>query len=80
MVHEVVQKSTEPQGSEVIYRQNLERNVDHLKFMIDLVEVLLVKYSILRGVSGHHDGDNNVDRLTERHFPRRMPRRLFQRF
>lgn len=72
MVYEVVQKATESQGSEVIYRQNVERNVDHLKFEIDVSEDL-VKYSILRWVSGHHDGDNTVERLTERHFPRRIP-------
>jgi hypothetical protein len=72
MVHEVVQKATERQGSEVIYRQNLERNIDNLKFRIDLIEDL-VKYSILRGVSGHHDGDNKIDRLTQRHIPRRIP-------
>jgi len=72
MVHEVVQKATKRQGSEVIYRQNVERNVDYLKFRIDLVQGLLVKYSILREVSGHCDGDNTVDRLTERHFARRI--------
>ena len=33
-----------------------------------------MKYSILLGVSGHHDGHNTVDRLTEQHFPRRMAR------
>ena len=66
-------KCTEGQCSEIIYRLNVERNVYHLKFGINLVDELLVKYSILRGVSGHHDGDNSVDRLTERHFPRRIP-------
>jgi len=62
MVHEFVQKFTERQGSEVNYRQIQEPNVDHLKFRIDLV-VVLVKFSILRGVSGHHDCNNTVDRL-----------------
>jgi hypothetical protein len=74
MVHKVDHKDTKRQVSEVIYRQNVERNVDHLKLRIDLVEGLLVKYSIQRVVSGHSDGDNTVDRLTERHFPRRIPR------
>jgi len=46
---------------------------DHLKFRIDLVEGLLVKYSVLQGVSGHHDGDGIVGRLTKCHFPRRIP-------
>jgi len=46
---------------------------DHLKFRIDLVEGLLVKYSVLHGVSGHHDGDGIVKRLTKCHFPKRIP-------
>jgi hypothetical protein len=47
MVNEVVQKATETAVliSLVIYTQNEERNVDCLKFRIDLVEGLLVKYS-----------------------------------
>jgi hypothetical protein len=60
-------------SSLVTYRQNVERKVDHLKFRIDLVKGLLVKHSMLRGMSGHHDGDNTVNRLTERHFPRLSP-------
>jgi len=48
----------------VIYRQNVGQNVDHLKFRIDLVEGLLMKYSTLCGVSGHRDGDNITKRLT----------------
>lgn len=43
--------------------------VDHLKFRIDLVEGFLVKYSVLHGGSGHHDGDNIVKRPIECHFP-----------
>jgi hypothetical protein len=39
--------------------------VDHLKFRIDLVESFLVKYSVLHGGSGHHDGDNIVKRPVE---------------
>ena len=47
--------------------------VDHLKFRTDLVEGLLVKYSVLHGVSGHHDGEGITKRLTKCHFPRRIP-------
>ena len=43
--------------------------VDHLKFRIDLFEGFLVKYSVLHGGSGHHDGDNIVKRPMECHFP-----------
>ena len=46
---------------------------DHLKFRIDLVEGLLVKYSVPHGVSGHHDCEGIVKRLTKCHFPRRIP-------
>ena len=56
-------------NSLVIYRQN----VDHLKFRIDFVEGLLVKYSVHHGVSGHHDGDNTLKKLTECHLPRGIP-------
>ena len=51
-------------NSLVIYRQNTGRNIDHLK---------LVKYSVQRRISGNHDGDKTFKRLTERHFPRRVP-------
>lgn len=47
--------------------------VDHLKFRTDLVEGLLVKYSVLHGVSGHHDGEDIIKRLTKSHFPKRIP-------
>jgi hypothetical protein len=57
----------------VIYRQNVGRNIDHLTFRIELVEGLLVKYSVQRKVPDHHDGDNTVKTLTEPHFPRRIP-------
>jgi len=60
-------------NSLVIYRQNGGRNVDHLTFRIELVEGLLAKYSVQRKVPGHHDGYSNIKRLTERHFPRRIP-------
>ena len=64
MVHEVVQQATETTvlNSLVIYTQNEEQNVDRLKFRIDLVEGLLVKYAVLCGVSGQHDGGNIVKR------------------
>jgi hypothetical protein len=57
------------------YKQNVGRKVDHLKFRIDLVERLLVKHSMLCGMSGHHDGDNTVNRLTECHLPRNLPKK-----
>jgi hypothetical protein len=60
-------------NSLVIYRQNVEQKVDHLKFRIDLVEGLLVKHSMLHGMSGHHDGNNTINRLTECHFPSISP-------
>jgi hypothetical protein len=44
-------------NSLVIYRQNVRRNVDDLKFRNDFIEGLLVKYSVLCGMSGHHDDD-----------------------
>jgi hypothetical protein len=40
--------------------------------MVDLVEGLLVKYSVQRGVSVHQDGDI-VKRQMESHFPRTIP-------
>jgi len=60
-------------NSLVTYRQNVEQKVDHLKFRIDLVEGLLVKHSMLHGMSGHHDGDNTINKLTEHHFPKISP-------
>jgi len=64
MVHEVVQLATETMvlNSLVIHTQNEEQNIDRLKFRIDLVEGLLVKYSVLCGVSGQHDGGNIIKR------------------
>jgi hypothetical protein len=59
-------------NSLVIYGQNGGRNVDHLTFRIELVEGLLVNYSVQRKVPGHHDGYCNIKKLTERHFPRRI--------
>jgi len=43
--------------------------VDHLKFSLDLIEGFLVKYSVLHGGTGHHDGDNIVKRPMDCHFP-----------
>jgi hypothetical protein len=40
---------------------------DHLKYSIGLVECLLVKYSVMHAVSGRHDGDIFVKRLTVLH-------------
>jgi hypothetical protein len=51
-------------NSLVIYRQNIGRNIDHLKFRTDLVQGLLVKYSVQRRISGNHDGDKTFKRLT----------------
>jgi hypothetical protein len=60
-------------NSLVTDRQNVEQKVDHLKFRIDLVEGLLMKHSMPRGMSCHNDGDNTVNRLMECHFPRISP-------
>jgi hypothetical protein len=49
-------------NSLVIYAQNEEQNVDRLKFRIDLFEGLLVKYAVLRDVSGQCYGGNIVKR------------------
>ena len=57
-------------GSLIIYRHNTGHNVDCLKFRIDLVEGLLVKYSVQHKVSSHLGHDNTVKRQTECHFPR----------
>jgi hypothetical protein len=38
--------------------------VDHLKFGTDLVEGLLVKYSVQCKVSGHHGGDGKEGNRT----------------
>lgn len=62
-------------NSLITYRQNVGRKVDHFKFRTDLVKRLLVQHSILCGISGHHDGDNTVNRLTECHFPRNLPQK-----
>jgi len=68
MVHEVVQLATETMvlNSLVIYTQNEEQNIDRLKFRIDLVEGLLVKYSVLHGVSAHDSGNNNKRPLSKK--------------
>jgi len=38
-----------------------------------VVQGLLVKHLVQHKVSGHHNGDNNVKRLRECHFPRKIP-------
>jgi hypothetical protein len=53
-----------------IYRHNVGRKVDHLKFRIDLIEGLFVKYSLERKIPGRREDDNTVRRLSERHFLR----------
>jgi hypothetical protein len=60
-------------NSLVIYRQNIGQNIDHIKFRMELVEGLLVKYSVQHRMSGNHDGDKTIKRLMEHHFPRRVP-------
>ena len=50
----------------------LNEMLNHLKFRVDLVEGLLVKYSVQHGVSGHQYGDI-IKRQMEYHFPRRIP-------
>lgn len=57
-------------GSLNIYRHNTGHSVHCLKFCIDLVEGLLVKYSVQHKVSSHLCDDNTVKRQTECHFPR----------
>ena len=57
-------------NSPIIYRHNTGHSVDCLKFCIDLVEGLLVKYSVQHKVSSHLRDDNTVKRQTECHFPR----------
>lgn len=54
----------------IMYRHNIGHNVDCLKFRIDLLEGLLVKYSVQRKRSSHRHDDNTVKRQTECHFPR----------
>jgi hypothetical protein len=68
MVHEVVQKATECDGSE--FSSYLEAKCRMKSGSIDLAEGLLVKHSMLYGMSGHHDGDNTINRLMESHFLR----------
>jgi hypothetical protein len=54
-------------------QENIRWKVDDLKFWIDLIEELLVKYSMQHEVPGYHGDDNTVNRLTEQNFPRRIP-------
>ncbi|XP_068082003.1 piggyBac transposable element-derived protein 4-like [Anabrus simplex] len=69
----------------IICRRNSpETRIDHLKFRMDVVTILscynvvqalLVEHSgtFERKVPGRHSSDKNVPRLTERHFPERIP-------
>ena len=57
-------------NSLIIYRHNIGHNVDYLKFCIDLVDGLVVKYSVQHEVSSHLRDDNTGKRQTECHFPR----------
>jgi hypothetical protein len=43
------------------------------KLRNNFIEGLLMKYSVLCGVSGHHDGDNIVQRLMDHHLSKRIP-------
>jgi hypothetical protein len=54
-----------------MYGKSRGWELDNLKFRIDLVEGLSVKYSVQCAVSDHCVGDNTV-RLTEQHFPTRI--------
>jgi hypothetical protein len=46
-------------------------NADHIKFMVDLVQVLLVEYAsqMKRKVSGSHSVAKTVAQISERLFP-----------
>jgi len=51
-------------NSLIIHRHNTGHNVDCLKFCIDLMDGLLVKYSVQHKVSNHLRDDNTVKMLT----------------
>ena len=58
----------------IIYRENVNKNVDHFTFRVQLVEKLFQKYAkMVARVPGRHSTDSLVPRLTERHFIRRIP-------
>lgn len=62
-------------NSFIIYKHNKKQKVDQLKFRVQLVEQIFAKYAntIQRKVPGRHSQDNNLARLTERHFIERIP-------
>jgi hypothetical protein len=60
-------------NSLITCRKKVCRKVDHLKFRIDLIVGLVVKYSMQCKVPGQKGDDNSVNRLTEYHFPQAIP-------
>ncbi|KAG8224460.1 hypothetical protein J437_LFUL003183 [Ladona fulva] len=61
-------------NSFIIYKKNIRKPMDLLSFTVQLVEDLFLKYAVERGgnVGGRQASDNNVPRLTERHFIRKV--------
>jgi hypothetical protein len=57
-------------NSLINHRHNTGHNVDCPKFYIDLMDSLLVKYSVQHKVSSHLHDDSTVKRQTECHFSR----------
>ncbi|KAG8234258.1 hypothetical protein J437_LFUL016018 [Ladona fulva] len=58
----------------IIYRENIDKKVDHYDFRVELVEKLFMKYAKKdTRVPGRHSTDSLLPRLTERHFIRRIP-------
>ncbi|PSN50037.1 hypothetical protein C0J52_03287 [Blattella germanica] len=63
----------------IIYnKNNQQRGIDHLAFMVNLVEGLLLRFSdeeqaSRRVQSRKHSSDNTIPRLCERHFISRIP-------
>jgi hypothetical protein len=48
------------------------RKMTTLKFKVELLDVLLVEYSMNHKMSGHHGGDNTVKRIVLFCFGRRI--------
>jgi hypothetical protein len=44
-----------------------------VRFRIVLIEGLFVKYALERKIPGRRGDDSTARRLTERHFPKRIP-------
>jgi hypothetical protein len=57
----------------VIYRKNIGQKIDHIKFMLGLVECLLEKCLVQLIILGHRLDDGTIKKLSEWHFPRRIP-------